>query len=171
MEQVYKLVNEDRWSMDDALHEIACVRMDAHTWMMPRARPPPTPKGAGKPAGGNMGKGKGYPPPPPPSYRPDRPPRGDKGKGKDRRDSGGKGKDRSRSGRPPAMDGWSNTWATHITMNGQSRPICMRYNVAQCRTADCRFEHVCPVPNSSRAPCGQRHRAVDCSMNAAAPRL
>ena len=103
-EEVYKLVNEERWTMGDALHEIASVRVDLHTWMMPSARTSsmqPTKGSPGRQSYRDSGKGRQQSLPAPPeqlSLMPPPPPNRSKGEGRGRqgRSAGGRD-DRSRS--------------------------------------------------------------------------
>ena len=48
--EIYKLVNEEGWTLDDALHEISTVRNEVRGVMRPRA------KSVGKGKGGAKGK-------------------------------------------------------------------------------------------------------------------
>ena len=49
-------LHAEGWTLDEALHEMTCIRADVHALLQPRARPPMQQDGKGK---GNKGKGNG----------------------------------------------------------------------------------------------------------------
>ena len=53
---MYRLVHEEGWSLDDALHEMSEVRSDIATLLQPRPRPLQTLEGSGKGKGNNFSR-------------------------------------------------------------------------------------------------------------------
>ena len=54
-------LHAEGWTLDEALHEMTCIKADVHALLQPRARPPTQRdgKGKGKPGKGNGKKGGG----------------------------------------------------------------------------------------------------------------
>ena len=139
METICQLVNEENWNLDDALHEYSNVRHDMVAVLQPRPRQSPS----AAPVRGGKRQREWTPPPQ----------RGEsKGKG-DRRGAEkeeGKGK-----GNNWFMERCEESWFLEKTApEGQTKPICMRYNLSQCTWQTCPFAHCCPVSKSDGAMCG-----------------
>ena len=62
------------------------------------------------------------------------------------------------------MENWEKSWFSEkTTPDGQTKPICMRYNLLQCTVPKCTFAHCCPVPESDGSMCGSTdHTAIAC---------
>ena len=96
-EEITRLVQEEAWSFDDAIHEMSKNRSDISQWMQPRPKPPHAFTGK-NPSGKGGPKGKS-------GYTPLQRPGGKKGKG------GPKGqRKRSRSRNRPTQTGMCNRW-------------------------------------------------------------
>ena len=133
-EGIFQLVNEESWSLDDAIQEYSHARADIPTLLM--ARPKPLKgkfKGGGKFRFEPYGKGKG---------------KNDKGKGKFK---GGKGK-----GSTP--QNWAKSFAD---ASGTQKEFCFRFHTSGCSFKNCKFAHLCPVMNKDGVPCLKPHRAQD----------
>ena len=142
-EVVFQLVNCESWTLDEALFEMATVRADVQTHLMPRARPA-TFKGKGgtttrmhpyasNKSSGYKGKGKG-------KSMPDR-----------GRSQGGKGK-----------TSWPSHWArSHADGDGVEKEFCFRYHLGSCSFKQCKFLHVCPVILPDSSVCLGKHKAGD----------
>ena len=44
------------------------------------------------------------------------------------------------------FENWKKSWFSEMTApDGQTKPICIRYNLSQCTSQKCTFAHCCPV--------------------------
>ena len=128
-EEIARLVNEEDWVFDDAVHELTANRPDISQWMQPRPKPPPAQsRAASSGKGGHKSKQ-----PPAPLPRPG----AKKGKGR----SKGQQK-RSRSPRRGGQTGMCNRWNTTGCGGG----------------ANCKYVHGCSFVLPSGKPCGANHR-------------
>ena len=174
--QMFRLVREESWALEQAVHEFSYNRADVVALLLPRPRPAlPARVEYRNVDGGDKGaKGKGRD-----RGRPWSGPekgKGDKGKGKGDRGKGDKG--RAKRGKPDtsgkkrpfgALEGWEDSWHRDVLVNGVTKQFCMRWNVGSCNHAKCNFIHKCPVPKADGSPCNGAHRAVD-HRNMAQPR-
>ena len=181
--EIYRLVNEEQWSLDQALHELAVVRQDLSQLLQPRPALTPQPpagrptmavdwyaKRGGQDLGGKASKG------------------GAKGgaKGGDKRQAkpsakwsgkqagGGKGKggggsrDSSQHDRPSKKarlsDQWPHdSWAQYgKSKDGTESEFCMRFHLQTCSAPSCSYLHTCPVWKSDGTVCGGAHPARTC---------
>ena len=135
------LVEEQNFSLDEALHEMTHVRGDVHNLLQARART--------------------YAPPPQPTapHATWRPTKGN-GKGKDR-----PGKPSSPNA-PQRTINKDQTAATllakamqSLQLSHGSKTLCLRYNRTQCNNANCKFEHRCAVRLPNGQACGGQHPA------------
>ena len=133
------LVVEKGWSFDDALYEITFIRAEINTLLQARPRLPKqayqrieSGKASGKSAGKNHRTG---------PYQ--------------------KGKGGKTPGRNPGKSGGKVAWVTELTVQGQKKQLCMRFQSRKCDMgADCRFHHGCAHPLPSGEACGKSHGAM-----------
>ena len=153
---IFKLVNEEGWHLNEAIHTISEIRQDLRTLMQPR--PATTMKGSK----GTQGRGKGKGGETQTNQREQAVSSqqeakgntgGKKGKGKynDKRTSGKGGGDMPKH------------WATEV----RGVPTCKRFHTGSCPFPDCKFSHLCPVFTPNGFSCGQKHPngARDCPHN------
>jgi hypothetical protein len=183
--EIHKLVNEMKWSLDDAMHEMSTVRSDLTTLMQPRARLPKAitnfqPQRNNQPQQQKGGKGQQFPSQNNGGYQqnwgnsskgnnaPWQQQKGDgKQGGKNKGGKGGQKGDRSRTPSSSGTSEWNPAWATHTTHSDTepSRPFCRRHHTGECgQPTFCRFSHKCPVKTTQGEPCMGNHRASQCSM-------
>ena len=142
MEKNCQRIVEENWNLDDALHEYSTVRHDVVAILRPRPRI--------SSAAAPMRT-------PPPLRR--------ESKGKSDRKGVKKGEAKAKAKARTA--GWTTghkSWFTQGTgSDGQTKPICVRYNLTQCTSQKCAFVHYCPVPKSDGTMCGSTdHKAISC---------
>ena len=132
---VAELVVGRSWSLDQALHEVTNIRADLAVLLRPRpkAAKPPT----WNPTGPSPYKGKAY----------------DKGFGK-------KGKEKGRGKGGKKRKG-KNTWITEMQINGEWKPLCLKYQLGQCNYPDCKYLHQCAFPRPDGTACGAKHSASE----------
>ena len=126
------LMNDRKWSMDDALHEMTHIRHDLPGLLQlrPKITKPQSnwnfTSTSSHPKGGK-GKGKPY----------------QKGKGK----SSSKGKV---------------SWVTEVKQtDGTFKQLCMQWQVGKCTRSNCAFIHGCAYPLPDGSACGKKHTALD----------
>ena len=168
-EEMYRLVNEESWTLDDALHELTTVRGDIQNLLQPRIRAPKTSdqkgqkgKGGGSWSGKGAGSSKGKWDRPAPYGNT----KGDKGQAGNKGQKGGKGGkgDKGGKGSPRSPQMWNAAWATQTNEN-PPRPICFRWHTTGCNAGSCNFVHnYCPVKDYNGNPCGGNHKATNCSL-------
>ena len=165
------LVNDQEWTLDDALHEVYMVRSDVVNLLSPR--PIAVGKGDNRKSGGPSGS------------------TGSQGGGKGARDGKGKRKGDNTKGSGSAstyQGGQSNRgskrpWSQMESQNRESgggkgksekvtwpsdwavktkegKQICMRYSLNSCMFSNCKFEHVCPIMVNGQA-CGKKGPAYE----------
>ena len=136
---VAELVVERSWSLDQALHEVTNIRPDLAVLLQPRPKAAKLP--TWNPDRSSPAKGKSY----------------DKGFGK-------KGKDKGR-GKGGKKGKGKNTWVTEMQVNGEWKPLCLKYQLGQCNyptantyinvhSLDQMEQHVGPsIRHRNTAPC------------------
>ena len=168
-EEIYRLVNEESWTLDDALHELSTVRGDIQNLLQPRIRAPQRGEQKGqKGKGGSSWTGKGAGPSQgkwerPAPYWGNKGDKGQTGSKGQKGQKGGKGdKGGKNSGKNIVM--WNPSWATQ-TNESPPRPICYRWHTTGCNATTCNFVHgYCPVKDHNGNPCGGNHKAMNCSL-------
>ena len=151
--EIYKLVNEEGWSLDDALHEISTVRNEVRGLMQPRPKTTGKGKGSSKNKTASVQSGKGAK-----TYGNARPSDwgGQPAKKGAKRQSPYAAKG---SGKGASTTTWDPSWHT-TTNENPPKQVCFRYHTTGCSAgARCKFQHVCPVPTATGGACGQRHAA------------
>ncbi|CAE8681276.1 unnamed protein product [Polarella glacialis] len=155
LEEVYKLVNDGGWSLDDALHEMTQVRQDMASLMQPRARP------ARESTARSSSNSSRTPRPSHQQAQPKSSPSA-KAQPKGQAKAIAKGQQRGsrdRVARVRLSDRWDRNWFLgHTDANNQAASICMRCNLESCTTPGCRFLHICPVPKANGEICGAADR-------------
>ena len=132
-----ELVAEQKWCFDDAIHEITFIRAEINTLLQPR---PKLPKQTFQRLESNNSKG---------ANKGNRTGPYTKGKG-----SKGSGKS---AGKAPGKV----SWVTELTVNGNKKQLCMRYQSGKCDMGSaCRFHHGCAYPLPSGEACGKAHGAL-----------
>ena len=132
------LVEDQKFTLHEALHEFTNVRGDVHSLLQPRARtyaPPPAPHAPGGPRPPCKGLGKG---------------RGGK-TGSPNRPQRTIDKETSAAQLTQAMQ---NLQLTH-----GKKTLCLRYNKTQCTNASCKFEHRCAIRMPNGQACGGQRPA------------
>ena len=141
-EECYRLVNEENWTLDEALHELSTVRLDINMWLQPRPKAPSVPassaKGSGKAKDARRQAG-----------RP-------KGRGPSS-STGGPQRPRSRSRQ--RSKGQSKSKPASGGKDGQKQ-FCFRWNSGNCMATPCKFMHACNALVNGK-PCGKSHRAIE----------
>lgn len=159
--KVAALVNQDQWSLNDALHEYTAVRPDMDTLMQPRPKAPPAQRAAG-PIPPVSGKGKSR------ASTPASASPGATGGGKARAKGVKRPSDTQTERSARQRVDWPEGWAKQLTSDdGSVKGICMRWNLTGCALpADrCRFLHVCPVQRGSDGSvCGGNHKGSACPL-------
>ena len=132
------LVEEQGFSLDEALHEMTHVRGDIATLMQARPRMP------------------AMPPAPHAPYAPPGPPKGPERAGKT-----GKADSPNRPQR--TIDKHQVQQLERAMQNLQvthgKKTLCLRYNKTQCNNANCKFEHRCAIKMPNGQACGGQHPA------------
>ena len=129
----------EKWTLDDALHELSHVRTLVPSLLQLR---PIVPKAVAQ-----------TPPPPPPSKKrhlqyadtPRQPSK--KGKGK------GNGKDQEQ---PSIPGNWPHNW--DLCHGGKE--ICRRFQSNTCKGWNCKFAHICAIEGCQKAHSAKDHRAM-----------
>ena len=132
---VAELVVERSWSLDQALHEVTNIRADLAVLLQPRPKaikPQPWIADRQHPYKGKSSE-KGF---------------GKKGKEKGRGKGGKKGKGK-------------NTWITELQVNGEWKPLCLKFQLGQCNYQECKFLHQCAFPRPDGTACGAKHSASE----------
>ena len=132
---VAELVVERAWSLDQALHEVTNIRADLAVLLQPRPKaikPQPWISDRPYPSKGKSPE-KGF---------------GKKGKEKGRGKGGKKGKGK-------------NTWITELQVNGEWKPLCLKFQLGQCHYQECKFLHQCAFPRPDGTACGAKHSASE----------
>ena len=71
-----------------------------------------------------------------------------------------KGKGKS-AGKSAGKSSGKVTWITEMTVNGNKRQLCMRYQSGKCDMgSNCRFHHACAYPMPTGEACGKSHGAL-----------
>ena len=131
---ISELLNEQNWSMDDALHEFCYIRADMSVLLQPRPKVVKVPQPIRMDINDKGGK---------PG------PKNGKAKGKS-----------SKSGGNPKGKG-KQTWVAEYKVGDEWRPICMKFQSNRCSLENCKFAHVCAHPRSDGSACAGRHSAFD----------
>ena len=139
MENIHQLVNEEHWNLDGALHEHSNVRHDMVAVMQPRPRQR---RSAALVRGGK--RQREWTPPPQ---------RGESKRKGDRKGVKEEGKGKG-EGKKLVEKLGEVLVLRKDSSDGQTKPICMRYNLSQCTTQKCTFAHCCPVLKSDGSVCG-----------------
>ena len=132
---VAELVVERSWSLDQALHEVTNIEGILQFSYNPDPKQPSLRHG--NPTGPSPYKGKAY----------------DKGFGK-------KGKEKGR-GKGGKEGKGKNTWITEMQINGEWKPLCLKYQLGQCNYPDCKYLHQCAFPRPDGTACGAKHSASE----------
>lgn len=133
-ENIFQLVNEESWGLDEAILEFCHARADIPTLLMARPR---VFKGKGK--GGGKFRYEPY-------Y---------KGKGKFEK---GKGKFKGGKGKNQVPQNWAKSFTD---ASGSQKEFCFRFHTSGCSFKNCKFAHLCPVMNKDGVPCLKAHKAQD----------
>ena len=48
-----------------------------------------------------------------------------------------------------------NTWITEMQINGEWKPLCLKYHLGQCKYPDCKYLHQCAFPRPDGTAWGQ----------------
>ena len=134
---IFGLVLEKDWSVDDSIFEYSEIRAKMATLLQPRAKAVSVPKGL-SPKG--RGLGKPYVPAPP-----------------------GKPSGRGKGGKPNAKGkGQGPQWIKNVTVNGSPKQLCMRWQSGRCLAGtSCPFIHACAYPKSDGSACVSKdHNAL-----------
>ena len=133
------LVEDQGFSLDEALHEMTHVRGDIATLMQARPRMPAAP------------------PAPHAPYTPPGPPKGP------RKGTGKTGKADSPGRAQRTIDKHQTQQLERAMQNLQithgKKTLCLRYNRTQCRDANCKYEHRCAIKLPNGQACGGQHPA------------
>ena len=122
-------LHAEGWTLDEALHEMTCIRADVHALLQPRARPPTQKEGKG---------GKGKP-----------------GKGNGKK---GGGKVQTRLKDDSKTSALSEAMR-NLQLKHGNKTLCIRFNRTECNNRNCKFSHLCAIRLPSGQACGQRHPA------------
>lgn len=133
-ENIFQLVNEESWGLDEAILEFCHARADIPTLLMARPR---VFKGKGK--GGGKFRYEPY-------Y---------KGKGKFEK---GKGKFKGGKGKNQVPQNWAKSFTD---ASGSQKEFCFRFHTSGCSFKNCKFAHLCPVMNKDGVPCLKARKAQD----------
>ena len=134
---IFALVLEKDWSVDDAIYEYSEIRAEMATLLQPRAKAPMLPKALSL-----KGKGSGKPYVPP---------------------SPGKPSGRGKGGKPSTKGkGQGPGWIKNVTVNGASKQLCMRWQSGKCLAgSSCPFIHACAFPKPDGSACmAKDHNAI-----------
>ncbi|CAE7709675.1 unnamed protein product, partial [Symbiodinium necroappetens] len=133
------LVEEQGFSLDEALREMTHVRGDIATLMQARPRMP------------------AMPPAPHAPYTPPGPPKGP------RKGAGKTGKADSPNRPQRTIDKHQAQQLERAMQNLQithgKKTLCLRYNKTQCNNANCKYEHRCAIKMPNGQACGGQHPA------------
>ncbi|CAE7622258.1 unnamed protein product [Symbiodinium sp. CCMP2592] len=144
--EVVGQLRQEGWSVDDALHEFTDVRAELVALLAPRLAPFKGKKGDGK---GGKEPWKGQP---------------HKG-GKATGGKGGAGAGKGRSNFTKGTHAFE--WASKAKINGEQKVLCMAYSTHKgCTSANCKFEHLCPVILENGKICLQKHPAYQHAQKA-----
>lgn len=124
---ISELVNDRKWTFDQALHEMTHVRSDLSVLLqlrpkLPKASASSSPSSSWRPKGGK-GKSKG----------------GGKQKGK------------------PSGKGKTTMITEHRQPDGSTKQLCINWQHGRCNRADCKFMHGCSYPMPDGNACGKPH--------------
>lgn len=120
-----------KWSLNDALHELTAARADMYGLLQPRRRVhSPAPKVTPSPKKPNKVKQHEW-------------------KTKDRTPPKVQG---DRQG--------NHDLCTFIVVDGNKKTLCQRYQRGTCSSKTCKFTHLCAVKVGGK-PCGQKHGALN----------
>ena len=155
--EVFRLANEQDWSLDDALHEVTVVRGEFRNLLQLRVFVPRSVESTS-----NFGKAKSQSWHTPSSWGQPFGKSGNSNRGKNelpgKWNAGGQGAG-------PAPD-WGGVLAEKV---GPSRdfpdgqPVCKRRQETRCTWQDCKFFHGCPV-KSGNGVCGAGHLYHNCPL-------
>ncbi|CAE7234659.1 unnamed protein product [Symbiodinium sp. CCMP2592] len=138
-QQIASLYNDEEWSLDESIREIAIARNEVQVLLMPRAVPAKSQfqdrqrKGNGKGKLGNAGKG-------------------DKGSLKGSEGKGAHGQTFQVQGHRVGT-----SWQSGKTR----RLLCQDFQLGKCTRSNCRFEHVCGVIMPGGRMCLGDHAPAD----------
>ncbi|CAE7038940.1 unnamed protein product [Symbiodinium sp. CCMP2592] len=136
--QIATLYNEERWTLDAAIHEVVVLRNELHSQLMPRPMMPKLSVFA------QPGRGKG---------------KGTKGKGEGK---GGKAGKEGKGARlpTPSMTVQGLRVGLYYMAGQQRRNLCKDFQLGKCtRGKNCRFAHVCGVMDANDRLCLGDHDA------------
>ena len=132
-EGIFQLVNEESWSLDDAIQEYSHARADIPTLLMARPKPlKASLKGGASSVLNHMVKARG---------------KMTKVKGSSKGEGQGV--------HPPKLG----KILCRCVRN--SKEFCFRFHTSGCSFKNCKFAHLCPVMNKDGVPCLKPHRAQD----------
>ena len=122
-------LHAEGWTLDEALHEMTCVRADVRSLLQPRARPPTQKEGKG--SKGKPGKGNG-------------------------KKGGGKVQTRLKDdGKVTALT----EAMRNLQLKRGNKTLCIRFNRTECNDRNCKFARLCAIRLPNGQACGQRHPA------------
>ena len=128
---ISELLNERKWTMDNALHEVTHIRHDLPSLLQLRPKAPKAHPSAPSSA---------------PSLS-----KGSKGRGK----SSSKGKSKTLS---KGKVTWVTEMKSR---DGQMKQLCMQWQAGRCTRANCAFTHACAYPMPDGTACGKPHTALE----------
>ena len=158
---MFKLVNEDDWSLNESLQEFGVVRPDVENLLAGRARlmgdnRPRPDKGRGR----DRTRKPPQPRPAPydrPQWEPKGGKEGKKGKGKGKED---KEKGKGKGSMAEAFKQFKKNWAQK---DEAGKGICAHFHTIGCKRGDsCRYSHACPIPTGNGNFCFENHAASSC---------